>query len=202
MKIKLTRKLIAVIISLVLLTVVVPAVSAYEGHLVDIRAHVKGPLYASRTWGYWKTHYDYTYHVFYDYLDGSIDIGWRHIDNIPDLMGIFWAHSNKNSDGSQRDDDLCEQRLKTAQRVLAAILNSGLPNHAPLPITLSEIQIIFNSGDIEDLEDLHDIAQDYNEYYDNNPIEDCDYLDIMNNTCPKKCLEDNGLVNYSFADCP
>jgi hypothetical protein len=203
MKIKLTRKLIAVVISLVLLALIVPAASAYEGHLVDIRAHVKGQVLTTFTPGYWKNHLPYTTHVFNDFLGGSIDIGWRHVDNIPDLMGIFHADKAKNSDKSHRDE-LCKERVKASWQALAAILNSSLPNGAPLPVTLTEIQNTLNGIDKDAIIDLGELLDDHNNnpLYHENPIEDCDFMDIMNETCPIKCLEESGLVNIPFADCP
>jgi len=206
MKIKLTKKLIAVIITLVLLVVMVPAVSAYEAHVIDVRAHVKELPPATRTPGYWRTHLDYTKHVFEDYLSENIDLGWRYIDNIPDLMGIFWSVPGHNSDIWKKTenwdrDPLCQARFKTSWQALAAVLNSALPNGAPLPVLLEDIQSTLCSTDNETIHDLGELLNEYNESFDDNPIDDCDFLDIMNDTCPKKCLEKQGLVDYQFADC-
>lgn len=203
MKIKLTRKLTAVIISLVLLAVVVPAVSAYEGHLVDIRAHVKGTAYATRTWGWWKTHFDYASIVFTEYLGGEIDIGCWDITSMEEVTGIFWCSQTKEANGDHRDA-LCKLRIKTAKKTVAAILNSSLPNGPPLPVTMSYIWDIFCNTDIDDLQDLHDLLNSYNEYYDGETIFECDpyYASLINVSCPEKCLEKRGfIIDYAFADC-
>jgi len=201
MRIKLTKKLIAAIVTLVLLAVMVPVVAAYEAHVVDVKAHVTQLPPATRTWGWWKTHLDYTTVVFNVYLDGEIDIGCWDILTMEDMMGIFWAHSNKEANGDDRDD-LCKERLKTARKTVAAILNSNLPNGPPLPVELSYIQSTLCGTDIDALKELHDLLNSYNEYYDGETILECDYYYLLNITCRNKCLEDRGfIIDYEFADC-
>lgn len=198
MRIKLNKKLIPVIVALVLVIGLVPAVAAYEGHLVNIKAHVEGPLWATRSPGYWKTHLEYTEHVFYNYLGGSIDLGWRYVDSTPELMGIFWASKSKNTNNCNRDP-LCKARFKASWHALAAILSSAVPNGAPLPVSVEDIRNTIQGCDTTAMNNLSSLLEAYYEYYDDNPIEDCDNLDIMNNSDPTTA---EGLADKAFADCP
>lgn len=43
------KKILLVVIAVVLLSAALPVVSAYEGHLVDVRAHVEQPPFLSKT---------------------------------------------------------------------------------------------------------------------------------------------------------
>lgn len=183
--------------SLVLLAGLVPAVAAYESHIIDIRARVEAP--ATRTQGFWQTHLDYTTHVFNDYLDGNINIGWKDITRVRDLMGIFWADVAKYSDNSTHRDDLSMARVKTAHQALAAILNSALPNGAPLPVTISVIRDILDDTDIDinAINALGTILDSHNNRYDDIPIQD-DNTGI-GQANPQAA---QFIANISFADWP
>jgi hypothetical protein len=68
-------------------------------------------------------------------------------------------------------------------------------------VTLTEIQNTLNSTDEDDIGDLGELLDDHNNnpLYHDNFIEDCDNLDIINNSTP---TEAQGIANIPFADCP
>jgi len=90
---------------------------------------------ATRTPGFWMTHCDFTQHVFFEHLGGSINLGWRVLDSPADVFGMFWANTayEYNSDGSKRSK-LCQAKVIASFQLTAAILNTGLDNGAPVPI--------------------------------------------------------------------
>jgi hypothetical protein len=87
---------------------------------------------ATRTQGFWKTHCEYTQTVL-GYLGGTIDLGWKTLDSPGDVFGMFWADTSKESDGSKRDK-VCQAQVIGSRQLLAAILNTGLPNGAVVPM--------------------------------------------------------------------
>ncbi len=196
MRIKLPRKFLLVVIVGVLLLALVPAVSAYEGHLINIKARVEQPPTATRTLGFWKTHLAYTTHIFNDYLSSNIDIGWRNISTISDLMGVFWADTAKDADDTDRSN-LCQARLKTSRQALAAILSNILPNGGPMPVTLSFIQSTLNGNDINAINNLGTLLDVYNNSGEHVPIEDNNYP--IGNATPGLA---EAIANIPFADCP
>ena len=150
---------------------------------------------ATRTPGFWKTHLSFTTYVFEDLLGGSMDIGWRNITSIEDLMGVFWANNARNSDGSHRED-LCKARKTTSFHVVAAILNSALVNGKPMPVTLAEIQAIMSGTDIQAIKDLGSLLDTYNNSGDDVPI---DSLVPIGNADPNGA---KAIANIPYADCP
>ncbi len=194
MRIKLSGKFLPIAIAGVLLVGLVPAVAAYEAHLIDIKAHVKQLPPATRTYGFWKTHLDYTTHVFNDFLGSHIDIGWKDIYSVSDLMGVFYADVEKFSDNSTHRNDLCKERVKTSHQALAAILNSALPNPAPIPVSLLDIKSILSGTYIPDIHDLGIMLDDYNNSFDNLPILDGFPIGVATPTLAK------AIANIPFAD--
>lgn len=67
-------------------------------------------------------------------------------------------------------------RVKTSHQALAVILNTGLDNGAPLlgGLTLVDIATILGGTDIDAINDLHNILDNYNNSYDGTEIEDLD----------------------------
>jgi uncharacterized repeat protein (TIGR01451 family) len=91
---------------------------------------------AARTPGFWKTHgpeTGYTCHVFEQHLSGNVSLGWKTLTTCEDVLGVFWANIAKNSDGSKRSQ-ICQTTEQASFQLLAAILNQGLDNGAPVPI--------------------------------------------------------------------
>jgi hypothetical protein len=88
---------------------------------------------ATRTPGFWQTHFDYTTHVFNDHLGGTIDLGWRTLNSPDEVVGMFWANNAKDSDGKKRNK-VCQAQVTASFHLLAAILNTGLDNGASVPI--------------------------------------------------------------------
>ena len=84
---------------------------------------------ATRTPGFWQTHVSYTTHVFEDHLGGTIDLGWKILDDPSEVFGMFWANNAKESDGSRRNK-VCQAQVIGSFQLLAAILNTGLDNGA------------------------------------------------------------------------
>jgi len=193
MRLKLSGKFLPIVIAVVLLMVMVPAVSAYEAHVVDIKARVVAP--ATRTVGFWKTHVAFTEHVFNDYLGSNIDICWREIYTMSELMGVFWANTAQNSDNTTRSE-LCKARVKTSRQALAAILNSALPNGAHLPVTIDDIQDILCDTDVDAINDLGTILDIHNNTYDDVPIQDNTGIGGADPAWAQS------IANLPFADCP
>ena len=88
---------------------------------------------ATRTPGFWQTHVSYTTHVFEDHLGGTIDLGWKILDDPSEVFGMFWANNAKESDGTRRSK-VCQAQVIGSFQLLAAILNTGLDNGAAVPI--------------------------------------------------------------------
>lgn len=164
---------------------------------------------ATRTWGFWKTHgsdgnrfdlpvaYGYTGHVFQRHLGGTIDLGWVTVDSIEELFGLFWAQPAKNSDGSKRSQ-LCMSKLHASHQLLAAILNSGLSNAAPVPEGLiSATQAALAGSDRREIIRLSGLLADYNESGDAVAIVDADGAGIPH-ADPRGT---RGIMDASAADC-
>jgi hypothetical protein len=118
---------------------------------------------ATRTQGFWSTHLDFTTYIFNNYLGQPIDLGYKQINSIDELMGIFWANNAKESDGSKRSA-LCQARETAANQALAAILNSAMPGGKPLPsgYSLSDIASILGGTDIGAIKALNSALDEYN----------------------------------------
>ena len=128
---------------------------------------------ATRTPGFWQTHYDYTVHVFEEHLDSYIDLGWKELSTCEEVFGMFWAKNTRESDGSRRSA-LCKARVIASFHALAAILNSGLDNGAPLPVSVDDIADILGDTDVKAIKNLAETLDEYNNSGDEVPIEDDD----------------------------
>ena len=155
---------------------------------------------ATRTPGFWKTHYDYTTHVVTVHLsvyEGVyIDLGWKKLSSTADVLGMLWTDKAKNSDGSRRDK-LCQARVITSFQAVAAILNSGLTNGAPLPVSLSYIQDTLKGNDIGAIQILGETLDAYNNSGDDIAIVDNDGYIIK----PANPGEAKISANLAIANC-
>ena len=151
---------------IILAAIAVPSVSAYEGHRINITAHVEGEVEcgATRTPGWWKSRPDAQQYVL-DIIPGhSFNIGWPSddIDSVEKIMGIFWADQQKETDcdGSlitpPTRDSLCQARARASFQVLAAVLSSLSPTGLALPVPLPQIQLIMGGTDEGQINALHD----------------------------------------------
>ncbi len=151
---------------------------------------------STRTPGFWQTHFDYTSHVFTVHLGSNINLGWKDITSLDDLFGMFWASNSKDSLNKKRSA-LCQARMIASFQALAAILNSGLSNGKPLPVTLLEIQTTLAGTDIAAIQALGTLLGDYNTSGDTVAIVDADGYVIVHAN-PKAARD---IADLAFADC-
>lgn len=145
----------------------------YPTEQAEVTVEVTGD--ATRTPGFWQTHYDYTKHVFNEHLGGTINLGWKTLDSEGDVFGMLWANNAHESDGSRRDK-LCQARVTVSFQAVAAILNSGLDNGAPLPVSLADIAAILAGTDIKAIRALGETLDAYNNSgVDVYIVDDCPY---------------------------
>jgi len=149
---------------------------------------------AIRTPGFWKTHLNFTTYVFDNYL-GSINIGWKDITNMDDLMGVFWASPAKNADGSKRSK-LCQAKEQAAFQAVAAILNSALSNSAPLPVPLATIQSTLSGTDRNAIRALQATLDTYNNSGETIALTG---VPTTGHADPQAAKT---IANIPFADCP
>jgi len=168
---------------------------------------------ATRTQGFWATHLNFTMGIFNsmdsDLTDPDnivIDLGWKKITNINELMGIFWANNAKESTGEKRDP-LCQARMIASQQALAAILNTGLANGANLLSWLKThgyptatnayetIATILAGGEVDAIRTLGGVLGAYNESGDNVALP---LGTVTGRANPQGAKE---VAQISFADC-
>ncbi len=115
---------------------------------------------ATRTPGYWATHFNFTQYIFTHQLGGSMHVGpCLTINDMDDLMGGFWANIAKTSTGVDRSlvpganygTNLDQMRMQLAQQLIAAILNNAADGSTPANITLAQAGIDFCSGNVAKL---------------------------------------------------
>ncbi|MFP5331358.1 MAG: hypothetical protein ACLGHX_03200, partial [Acidimicrobiia bacterium] len=121
---------------------------------------------ATRTPGFWQTHHDYTTHVFEVHLGGTIDLGWKTLDDPSEVFGMFWANNARESDGDRRSRT-CQAQVLGSFHLLAAILNTGLDNGAAVPLVdgVSAIDLMRQAladGDVKDIRSLIGVLDAYN----------------------------------------
>jgi len=151
---------------------------------------------ATRTLGFWKTHYAYTSHVFTNHLDGeTIDLGWTQLQTADHVIGMLWANVARESTGAKRSE-LCQARVIASHQAVAAILNSGLENGAPLPMDWDEIKDILSGSDIAAIKALGEQLDYYNNSGDNVDIVDSNGYALMSAT-PQLGKS----IDVSIADC-
>lgn len=152
---------------------------------------------ATRTLGFWKTHPDFMGDIFGEFL--PINLGWKSVDDMPDMMSIFWANVAKNSDGSKRNK-LCKARVQASWQAMAAILNSRMLGGAPLPndVTLVSIASILNGYDVGPIKTLASQLDFYNMSGDEVALDP----DLPSTgTADPNAARVLANINISFADC-
>ena len=159
---------------------------------------------ATRTPGFWMTHYDYTTHIFEDHLGSTIDLGWKTLDSPEDVFGMFWADNARECDGSRRSE-VCQAQVIGSFQLLAAILNTGLDNGAPVPTDpvtgddlITAMRTALAAGDSAEILRLNELLNAYNNSGDDVDIEDNDGYPILP-ADPKLARE---VADTSIADCP
>jgi hypothetical protein len=145
---------------------------------------------ATRTPGFWQTHCEYTQTVF-DRI-GPIDLGWKMLNDYGDVFGIFWANIARESDKSKRDP-ACHAQMIGSFQLLAAILNTGIPNGANPGSLISDMQTALSNCDTDEILRLAGELDAFNNSGDDIEIEE--YVPPAD----PKCAKD--LADIPFADC-
>ncbi len=128
---------------------------------------------ATRTLGFWKTHWEYTCHIFDVHMGGSMNLGWKTLTSCDDVLGMLYANVAQNSDGSKRDN-LCKARVQASHQAVAALLNSALSNGKALPLTPAEIADILSGNNRKAIMDLANLLDEYNNSGDYEALVDND----------------------------
>jgi len=167
----------------------------YEFEQANVTVKVGG---ASRTLGFWKTHLNFTTYVFTNYTGSCIDLGWRNVTSMDEMMGIFWANVAKNSTGAKRGE-LCKVRVKTSWQAIAAILNSNMPGGASLPggVTLESIKNTLGGTNVSAIKALASQLDTYNNSGDGVALDPS--LPPTGKADPKGARD---IADIPFADCP
>jgi uncharacterized repeat protein (TIGR01451 family) len=174
---------------------------SYENGYLTERAHVLVKVIgATRTQGFWSTHLDFTKYVFETYLGSHIDLGWKNITNINDLMGIFWANNAKDSNGKKRTA-LCQAKVTASNQALAAILNDAMPGGGDLlsatGYTVGDIATILGGNDLGAIKKLSSALDTYNNMGDNIALDPS-----LPSTGRANPTAAKAIANIPFANCP
>lgn len=161
---------------------------------------------ATRTPGFWKTHYNYTAHILADYIPacvdvdldgdadtGGIDLGWIRVCSMDEVCAVFWANNANNSDGSKRTA-LGQARMHASFHALAAIFNNAMPSGGGIPVPPADIAAILGGEDVDAIKALASLLADYNESGDDVAI--MDPWGPPGSATPRECKS----VDLSFAD--
>jgi uncharacterized repeat protein (TIGR01451 family) len=171
---------------------------------------------ATRTIGFWKTHLNYTTHILDTHTlygqsgplgvnpdgtfqNGSIDLGWITLNSVQDVLGVLYADTSKNSDGSKRSK-MCQACVIASKQLVGALLNSGLDNAAPVPTaTIDQLIAALAAHTNRNLIlSLGTALENYNSSGD--PVE---IIDSHNVTPGKATPKDAAAyADVSVADCP
>jgi hypothetical protein len=167
----------------------------YMSETTSLQVKVLG---ATRTQGFWSTHLEFTTYIFHTYLGDHIDLGWKYVDSMEKLMGIFWANNAKNSNGTKRSA-LCQAKETASNQALAAILNSAMPGGKalPAPYTLDMIKSILSGSDINAIKKLSSDLDAFNNSGDNVALDPT--------LLPTGKADPQGakaIADIPFADCP
>ena len=174
-----------------------PNIITYPGYLNEQASVEVKVVGATRTMGFWKTHLSFTTYIFDTYTH-SINLGWKNVTNINDLMGIMWANVAKVSSGKKRSA-LCQARIQASQQAIAALLNSSMPGGSPLPagITPTSIATTIGGTDINAIKALQSVLDAYNNSGDTVAFDPS--LPPTYKATPKDA---ESIANIPFADCP
>jgi uncharacterized repeat protein (TIGR01451 family) len=126
---------------------------------------------ATRTPGFWRTHDDFTSHIFTQHLGGSIDLGWKQLTDVGEVFAMFWADKSQYEvDGTWfKRDRLCQARITGSYQLLAAILNEGIGTKAPGDL-VSRMRDAMCNNDPDIILQLSGQLDAFNNSGDNNPI--------------------------------
>jgi hypothetical protein len=179
---------------------------------------------ATRTIGFWRTHLTYATHILdqhaltpdavhkFDgtvlngalgvnangtFTNGYIDIGWKKLYSVQDVMGVLWADTSKQSTGKKRDN-LCQARVITSKQLVGAILNTGLDNAAPVPNDLIAKTITALKGTNQKL--IKSLGSQLDAY--NNSGDDVGFIDLdgtLQGSANPRAAE--AYANKSIANC-
>lgn len=151
---------------------------------------------ATRTLGFWKTHCEYTEHIFCTHCGGAINLGWVNLTCINDVLGILFANPAKDASGAKRSA-LCQARVIASKQAVAALLNNCLDNGATLPVTPAEIATILGGTNKTAIKQLGALLDTYNNSGDDVAIIDNDGF-LFGNATPKDCAAS---ANLGAANC-
>ena len=62
-----------------------------------------------------------------------MDVGWGTLTTAKQVMGVMYANTSTDSHGKRRST-LDQARIVASRQLVAAILNTGLPNGASVPV--------------------------------------------------------------------
>ncbi len=156
---------------------------------------------ATRTPGFWKTHYNFASHVLDVHIPGCgdadgddcIDLGWIKCCTMDQVCAVFWANKANNSNGTKRTA-LGQARMHASFQALAAIFNNCVPSGGRIPVDPTEIASILGGTDIEAIKALASTLSEYNESGDDVALVDPDAE--PGRATPGECKS----VDVSFAD--
>jgi hypothetical protein len=146
MKRKFGKYLLATGLIIAVILAVVPSVSAFEGAVIGITAHVEGQpqCLTTRTQGFWGTHESFTSAIFAEFFPGGMHIGVAphkgiitniEADGQSELFGAFWANISHTTTKDKRSD-LDQSRMQMLQQLVAAKLNAAAFGASPATLAL------------------------------------------------------------------
>jgi len=158
-----------------------PNIISYDTGYLKERAHVLVKVIgATRTPGFWKTHWDFTQYIFVNELGSHINLGtwggktWD-ITTMEQLMGAMWANNAKNCDGVARTA-IDQARMRVVYQLIPAMLNNAMEGGANLDAYLlshgitSPVLTILESDKLNgsnSINALHQALSDFNIMGDN-----------------------------------
>jgi len=157
---------------------------------------------ATRTPGFWKSHDDFTSHIFTQHLGGSIDLGWKQLTDVGEVFAMFWANNSQYEVAGTwfKRDRLCQARITGSYQLLAALLNEGLGTEAPDNL-VSRMRDALCNGDLALILQLKGQLDAFNNSGDNIPIVD-DYSILPGNPAgARKLAEGHYYITACATSC-
>jgi hypothetical protein len=153
---------------------------------------------ATRTLGYWKTHVDATRHVLNVHLGGSMDIGWKTLDSVEEVLGMLWANPARDSDGDKRSE-LCHAKVQLAHQLVAALLNEALDNGASSGGATDEARAAMAANDFDAIKALAAELDAFNNSGDDTEITDAGHdMDVYKVSYGRRARV---MADIPIADC-
>jgi internalin A len=129
---------------------------------------------ATRTWGFYKTHYNYDV-VLFGRMGSAMNLGWSHanpLSDLKDVMGMLQSNPAHNSKKTKRNAR-SQAIIKTSYQLVAAIFNTRLPHGAPVPTDpVTHLDLItaarnamagpYGAGSTAEILRLGDLLETYN----------------------------------------